>query len=83
MTKDKGAVVQGGHYPPDGTNNLNLIWNGSPGWYANGNGNTQNFNNGHVYDLSLELKKILNYKKLNIIYHDADNKWWITFLGLP
>jgi hypothetical protein len=81
LAKYKGDVVQGGNYPSDGTNSLNLIWNGNPGW--NTKNSTQNFNNGQVYDLSLELKKILNNKKLNIIFHSKDNKWWITFLGLP
>lgn len=82
LTKYRGPLVQRGHYPPENTCIWNLTWNGSPGWYVNG-GNTQNFNEGHVYDLSLELKKLVNIKKLNIIYHSIDNKWWITFLYLP
>jgi len=36
-----------------------------------------------MYDLEKDLKNILNYKKINIIYHETDNKWWITFLNLP
>jgi hypothetical protein len=79
LSKYKGSAVPGTHYPPDGTKSLNLVWDGVQYW----NTNTKQFLNGHLYDLSLELKNIMNYKKLNIIYHSLDNKWWITFLGLP
>ncbi len=78
LDKYKGIVVPGGNYPQDGSNSLNLIWNGSPGW----NAGTQ-FTNQKMYELEKDLRNILNYKKINIIYHETDNKWWITFLNLP
>jgi len=81
LMKYKGLVITAGNYPQDGSNSLNLVWNGSPGWYTNGNG--LQFTNGKMYDLDKELRLLLNYKKLNIIYHELDNKWWITFLNLP
>lgn len=81
LIKYKGLVITAGNYPEDGSCIFNLTWNGSPGWYTNGNG--LQFTNGKLYDLDKELKILLNYKKINIIYHELDNKWWITFLNLP
>jgi len=76
LIKYKGCV-------PPITNLPNLTWdtNGSHKWVANGG--SLIFTYGKLYDLDKELKILLNYKKLNIIYHEVDNKWWITFLNLP
>jgi hypothetical protein len=81
LDKYKGVVVPGGRYPLDGTNSLNLTWESTPGWGANDN--TLKFTNQKMYELEKDLRLILNYKKINIIYHEIDNKWWITFLNLP
>jgi len=81
LEKYKGLAITGGNYPQDDSNSLYLNWDCSPGWKTNGN--TLSFTNGKLYELNKELRKILNYKKLNIIYHEVDNKWWITFLCLP
>ena len=81
LDKHKGGMIPGGNYPLDGSNSLNLLWNGSPGWYTNGT--AQQFTNQKMYELEKDLRIILNYKKINIIYHETDTKWWITFLNLP
>ena len=81
LDKHKGVVITAGHYPVDGSCSLNLTWNGSPGWYTAGT--AQQFTNQKMFDLEKDLRIILNYKKINIIYHETDNKWWITFLNLP
>jgi hypothetical protein len=81
LDKYKGVIVVGNSYPTDGSNSLNLIWNGAPGWYTNDN--SLQFTNQKMYELEKDLRNILNYKKINIIYHETDNKWWITFLNLP
>lgn len=80
LDKYKGIVVPYGNYPKDGTHSLNLTWSGS-GWHATRN--TLHFINEKMYELEKDLKLILNYKKINIIYDAGDNKWWITFLNLP
>jgi hypothetical protein len=80
LDKYKGVVVPAGDYPQNGSQCLNLSWSGS-GWYATRN--TLHFINEKMYELEKDLRNILNYKKINIIYHETDNKWWITFLNLP
>ena len=80
LDKYKGVVVPGGNYPQDGSECLNLSWSSS-GWYATRN--TLHFINEKMYELEKDLKLILNYKKINIIYDAGDNKWWITFMYLP
>jgi hypothetical protein len=79
LDKYKGVVVPGGNYPQDGSNSYNFHWNGS-GWYANES--SLHFENG-MYELEKDLRIMLNYKKINIIYNIGDYKWWITFLNLP
>jgi len=67
--------------PFDNTkSSLNLDWNGSS-FFANSN--SLQFQKNKAYDLIIGLKKILNYKKMNIIYDEFNDKWWITFLCLP
>jgi len=82
LDKYKGIKVPDGRYPLDGTNSLNLTWEGHPdGWKRINSSNY--FGCQKMYDLEKDLRIILNYKKINIIYHETDNKWWITFLNLP
>ena len=80
LNKYKGIKVPDGRYPKDGSNSLNLTWDGtSNGWMSPNN----YFRCQMMYELEKDLRIILNYKKINIIYHETDNKWWITFLNLP
>jgi len=79
LNKYKGVVVSRCGDLDYRGKSLNLIWQGN-GWYTNGN--SLLFVNQKMYDLEKDLKTILNYKEINIIYHETDNKWWITFFNL-
>jgi len=77
LVKYKGSVSQITNLPHLHSDNQ---YN-PPKWVANGG--SLIFQNGKLYDLVKDLKILLNYKKINIIYHEFDNKWYITFLILP
>ena len=79
LDKYKGVVVPGGNYTKDRFNSLNLNGWDQDGWLINNN--AVRFKN--IYELEKDLRNILNYKKINIIYNEMNNKWWITFLYLP
>jgi hypothetical protein len=83
LDKYKGSQICTGNYPLDGSKSLNLIWDSHPGSGTTANNSSLRFTDYKIYELEKDFRIILNYKKINIIYHETDNKWWITFLYLP
>lgn len=89
LNKYKGNIIPQSSYfridyettePNSNRTSMNLSWDGSQ-WSTNGN--SLRIEKDKAYDVTIGLKTILNYKKINIIYDATKDKWWIIFLCLP
>jgi hypothetical protein len=87
LNKYKGNIIPVGNYyridhETTATNRVSMNLSCEDSGYSANNGQLF-IEKNKAYDLNIGLKTILNYKKINIIYDESKDKWWITFLCLP